>query len=86
MTVKDLIENKDYDYISWRVTLPKDLVAGDTFMGASKSVNGELITLDGDTYCEETEVLNYEEWSNPEKGIASGLTIVVEGHWISNRN
>lgn len=82
MTVKDLIKNKDYDYISWRVTLPEKYGGGDTFFGACKSVGGELIPLDGDIYDEETEVLKYEEWSDPEEGITNGLTVVYEGEWI----
>ena len=36
MTVKDLIKNKDYDYISWRVTLPEKAGGGDTFFGSGK--------------------------------------------------
>ena len=82
MTVKDLIKNKDYDYISWRITVPERFGGGDTFFGSTKSVNGELIALDGDIYYEETEVLSYEEWDNSEAGIKNGLTVVFEGHWI----
>ena len=82
MKVKDLIKNKDYDYISWRVTLPDDFDEEDTFFGAAKSIDGELIALDGDIYSEDEEVLRYEEWSQLEDGISNGLTIVVEGEWI----
>ena len=82
MVVKDLIKEKDYDYMSWRVTLPERLGGGDTFFGVTKSVNGELIALDGDIYSDEIEVLDYEEWDDPEEGIKNGLTIVYEGHWI----
>lgn len=82
MTVGDLIKNKDYDYISWRVTLPEHMGGGDTFFGSTKSENGKLISLDGDIYSEKTEVLSYEEWENPEKDIKNGLTIVYEGKWI----
>lgn len=80
MTVKDLIKEKDYDYISWRVTLPKKIGGGDTFFGATASKDGELISLDGDIYDEETKVLEFEEWSSEE--IKNGLTIVYEGEWI----
>ncbi len=82
MTVKDLIKNKDYDYISWRVTVPKKFGGGDTFFGACYSKDGELFHLDHDTYDEETEVLSYNEWSHPENGIDNGLTVLVEGEWI----
>ena len=82
MTVGDLIKSKDYDYISWRMTLPEK-AGGDTFAGCAASRNGELISLDGDTiYSKDEEVFNYEEWSKPEEGIQHGLTVVVEGEWI----
>ena len=77
MTVKDLIKNKDYDYISWRVTLPEEMGGGDIFIGCTRSENGKLISLDGDSYSEETEILEYKEWSDEDKGIKNGLTIVV---------
>lgn len=83
MTVGDLIKNKDYDYISWRATLPEKAGGGDTFFGCTKSENGKLIPLDGDIYSEDTKVLSYEEWSDEEEGIKNGLTIVYEGEWIS---
>lgn len=80
MTVGDLIKNKDYDYISWRVTLPEKCGGGDTFSGACKSENGELIPLDGDIYSKETEIISYEEWSNEE--VKNGLTIIYKGEWL----
>ena len=33
-------------------------------------------------YSEDEEVLSYEEWSRPEKGIVNGLTVVVAAEWI----
>lgn len=81
MTVKDLIKNKDYDYIAWRVTLPESVGGGDTFFGVSKSVSGKLVSMDGSSYSENTEVISYEEWSNPEENITNGLTIVYQGTW-----
>lgn len=81
MIVKDLIKDKDYDYISWRVTAPEDWRdEPDMFFGACKSKNGELIPLDGDSYSEDEIVVRYEEWSNDE--IEHGLTVVVEAEWI----
>ena len=82
MTVGDLIKNKDYDYISWRVTLPEKAGGGDTFFGCTESKNGKLFALDGDIYSERTEVLKYREWSKEEDGIKNGLTIVFEGDWV----
>lgn len=82
MKVKDLIEKKDYDYIEWYVTPPNGLWQENIFFGISKSENGKLISLDGDTYSENTEVISYEEWNNPEKNILNGLTIVYKGELL----
>ena len=79
MTINDLIKNKDYDYISYRLALPD---GDDTFAGCFSSKNGEIISLDGDIYDKDEEVLNYEEWSNPEDNVQNGLTIIVKGKWI----
>ena len=80
MTIGDLIKNKDYDYVSYRLTLPD---GDDTFVGCFASKDGEIIPLDGDIYDKNKEVLSYEEWSSPEDKVQSGLTIVVKGGWIS---
>ena len=86
MRVKDLIKNKDYDCISWRIKVDeadRDKIGeDDIFFGICYSRRGSLIPLDGDTYSEEEVVVSYEEWSNPEKGISNGLTVVVEGEWL----
>ena len=80
MTIYDLIKNKDYDYISYRLTLPE----GDSFFaGCFSSKDGEIIPLDGDIYDKNEEVLSYEEWTQIENNIQNGLTIVVKGEWIS---
>lgn len=77
MTVGDLIKNKDYDYISWRMRFPS---LGDVFIGSCGSKNGKLIFFGNDTdYSEDDEVLEYEEWARPEKDINNGLTVVIEG-------
>ena len=83
MTLKDLIKDKDYDYIECRTTLPERFGEGDTWFGSCKSENGVLITLDQDDYYDDVELLSYEEWDNLEEGIKNGLTIVTKGHWIS---
>ena len=80
MTVKDLIKNKDYDYISWRITAPYWWGEPDMFFGACKSKNGELIPFDGDSYSEDEVVIKYEEWSNDT--FENGLTVVVETEWL----
>jgi hypothetical protein len=81
MTVKDLIKHNDYDYMMWRITLPEWLGGGDTFMGATRSEGGKLISLDGDTYYEDREVLRYREWRDLKHGIENGVTIVIDGEW-----
>ena len=78
MVIGDLIKNKDYDYVSYRLTLPD---GSDTFAGCFASKDGEIISLDGDIYSNDEEVISYEEWSNLEDGINNGLTIVVKGEW-----
>lgn len=81
MTIGELIKNKDYDYISYRLTF-RD--GSDTFAGCFASKDGEIIPLDGDIiYDENDEVLSYREWNKPEEGIQNGLTVVVKGEWIS---
>lgn len=79
MTIGELIKNKDYDYVSYRLTL-RD--GSDTFAGCFASKDGEIIPLDGDIYSSNEEVLNYEEWSKPEDDINNGLTVVVKAEWI----
>lgn len=82
MTIGDLIKTKDYDYIEWRAKLPDSAGGGDTFFGASASKDGKLIELAGGCYSEDTEVISYEEWDNPEENIKNGLTIVYEANIV----
>lgn len=87
MTVKDLITNKDYDYISWRIAVPEHLQEkfNDTtlFIGAAASKDGKLISLDGDSYSEDEVVLSYKEWTEvaDDHVIPRGLTVVVDAEW-----
>lgn len=81
MTLKDLIDKKDYDYVSYRLTLPEKIGGEDTFAGCFKSENGVIITLDGDIYDKTEEVLAYEEWENEEENIKNGLTVICKGEW-----
>ena len=78
MTIEDLIKNKDYDYVSYRLTLPN---GSDTFAGCFASKGGEIISLDGDIYNKDEEVLSYKEWSQLENDIQNGLTVVVKTEW-----
>lgn len=65
MTIGDLIKNKDYDYISYRTVVPG--CSGDIFTGIAQSKNGKLISLDGDYYSTDTEIVDYEEWEDRNK-------------------
>ena len=78
MTIGDLLKNKDYDYVSYRLTLPN---GDDTFAGCFASKDGAIISLDGYIYNKNEEVLSYEEWSQLEDDIQNGLTIVVKTEW-----
>lgn len=79
MTVRDLIDKKNYTYVEWRVTTPEYIIEEDMFFGYCEVINGELISGDGDTYDENTEVLRYEEWVNQDNELC--LTIVEEVEW-----
>ena len=75
-TIGNLIKDKDYDYISYRLTMIDKNKS--FFAGCFRSENGKIISLDGDVYSLDEEVLRYEEWSKPEEGIYKGLTVVVD--------
>ena len=78
MTIGDLIKNKDYDYVSYRLTFPN---GSDTFAGCFASTGGEIISLDEDIYNKDEEILSYEEWTSPEDDVQNGLTVVVKTEW-----
>lgn len=77
-TIGDLIKNKDYDYVEYRVTIPS-ADGQNIFAGAFRTESGKIISLDGDIYDQNKKVIKSEEWSNPEKRIKNGLTIIVSG-------
>jgi len=97
MTLKELISQKDYDYISIRYTPPKgwypdlnfselsseELLKISEFMGCAKSENGILYALDHDTYDAEEEVLAFEEFVNEKENVFCGLSVAIQGHWLS---
>lgn len=72
MTIRELIKNKDYDFIELRIIEPE--LHNSVFVGTAKSENGELISLDGDTYRKDVEILAYEEWSG--KKVKNAVTIM----------
>lgn len=77
MTLKDLIENKDYDYVSYRMILPD---GQDIFAGCFKSDGGKIISIDGDSYSEDETIIRYAEWSSDKH--LNGLTVWVEGEFL----
>ena len=82
-TIGELIKDKDYDYVSYRMLIPGLDDEDGIFAGCFSSKNGSIIPLDGDIYYESEEVIASEEWGMPEEGIKNGLTVVVEGEMIS---
>lgn len=81
-TIGQLIKNKNYDYVSYRLRYREDEPDGE-FCGCFAAKDGNIISLDGDCYGLDEEVLISEEWSYPEEGIKNGLTVVVPGKEIT---
>lgn len=78
-TIGDLIKNKDYDYVEYRVTIPSADRQDDIFAGAFRTESGKIIPLDVDIYDQNKKVIELEEWSDLENGIKNGLTVIVSG-------
>lgn len=80
MTVRELLDKKNYRYVEWRVTTPDYITdQEDMLFGYCEIVDGNLISGDGDSYDEDTEVLRYEEWLSEDGELC--LTIVEEVEW-----
>ena len=80
VTVRDIVQNDDYDGIEWRITTPEYWDEPDMLFGACKFINGELIPLDGDTYSLDETVVRYQKWSGGD--IQNGLIVVTEAEWM----
>ena len=89
-TLGEIVKEKNYDYVDYRIRLDKEKCAEDTpdywfeediFAGAFKVENGEIISLDGDNYYKEEAVLESEEWEQKtdDNKITHGLTVIVSG-------
>ena len=74
MTIGELIKDKDYDFIELRIYDSK--LHRNVFVGSAKSENGDLISLDGDTYRKDAVVLEYEEWLG--KKVKNAATIICK--------
>ncbi len=81
-TIGELIKNKDYDYISYRMMISGFDDENGIFVGCFSSKDGSIVSLDGDLYDESEEVVASEEWDMPEEGIKNGLTVIVEGEFL----
>ena len=79
LTIGDLIKNKDYNYVEYRINISFTDEQKDVFAGAFRTESGNIIPLDGGIYDSDKKVIKSEEWSNPEKGIKNGITIIVSG-------
>lgn len=79
MTLEEIIKEKDYDYIEFRM-ICEARKNGSIFYGAAKSVDGELISLDGDNYDEELnmEPVSKREFKNPDRHVEKGLTVIFD--------
>lgn len=80
----DLIKqlNKDFDVIQVRIIWKHKHKDGteewcDDFAGQFKIENNKIISLDGDTYSDDIDVWQWEEFENKEYGVNHGLDIYV---------
>ena len=85
MTLSDLIKEKDYDKIVFRMiyhikTSSEKVLKKEIFYGTGYSKKGVFYALDDDNYDEELskEPVSYREWETPDKDIKAGLTIVFD--------
>lgn len=64
ITIGQLIAGKSYDCVEYRMTLNENDNKG-IFAGTFAVKNGEIVSLDGDSYHKKEVVLvAYEEWSS----------------------
>lgn len=86
-TIGQLIKNKNYDYVEYRVHLiypnfenkSEEDELGE-FCGCFKAESGKIISLDGDCYGYDEEVTISKEWKQKDENgkEITGLTVVVE--------
>ena len=76
-TIGEIINKKDYDYVSYRLWCSGEYGKYGIFAGCFSVKNGEIMPLDGDIYNKNEKVVASEEWTNEEEGVYSGLTVIV---------
>lgn len=75
MTLKDIVDGKNYPIIEYRIFI--DFLEEydglyDTLFGYCSYIDGKLEPLDGDSYYLNAEIEKYEEWVDVEENIADG--------------
>lgn len=93
MTLNELIKEKDYDRIEFRILynirgLCEKPQTREKFYGLGYSKQGKFYSADGDNYDEELtkELVSFSEWENPKKNIKNGLTVVYDFSENTNKN
>lgn len=81
----DLFKNRNFDVVEvhsiQKVNFDKckeDIVG---FCGTFRWKNNKLESLDGDSYNRDTLIYGYEEFTNKEYNVDSGLSILVGNNW-----
>ena len=81
-TIGELIKDKDYDYVSYRINYPGCDEEHGTFAGCFAAVDGRIVPLDGDSYSLEEKVIDSQEWRDSDEGVENGFLVVVIGDVI----
>lgn len=68
MKLKDILNGHNYKVIEYRVILPERFGGDSIFTGKCQYINGNLISLDGDSYSLEDEIIEYELYHDRDGG------------------
>lgn len=60
MKLKDIVTGRNYKRIEYRIILPQKYGGGSIFTGAARYMNGNLTSLDYDSYSLDDDVMKYE--------------------------
>ena len=61
MTLRNVLGGKEYKRIEYNIEVPKIIGEGTVFFGSCSYVDGNLKSLDGDTYSLDDEIISYRE-------------------------
>ena len=84
MKLSDALKGRDYKEIEYRIMLPEGLGTGDAHYGKCQYINGELKSLDGDSYSLDDEIIRFEE-TGPDAEISGGATLTVYISWDTKK-